>query len=274
MAYLIIDCCKAYMAPHEDPDFFFRDVDKSKAEEEEERRQAAMSATMRDDDEGVQVDSDGKVRFSLTQPVPPVKDDGTPVKLTESVNDDNAVPAVVMVGGGKSSEPRLFWVALMPVMDQFIKSAMVYCIAPGMTQYLTSDSNVVSWIVFAANFSNMIGRISTGFVSIWKLWILNLICLALFVYEFVVASWEGSFPVSKWVLIPITVVSSFLSGYVSTQVYMCANRAVIRAYNGDTTHAKAVRSYVSLANQVGMLVGTYGCLLVSSLGVFVTAGKD
>jgi hypothetical protein len=62
---------------------------------------------------------------------------------------------------------------------------MVYCIAPGMTQYLvrtallvccvarviwsvqTSDSNVVSWIIFAANFSNMIGRISTGFFSIW-----------------------------------------------------------------------------------------------------------
>jgi hypothetical protein len=148
---------------------------------------------------------------------------------------------------------------------------------------------------------------------------------ALFIYEFTVASWDGSFPVTKWcvccvvrcdrrrrVLIPITVVSSFLSGYVSTQVsrirvctgvcvssahaqvYMCANRAVIKAYNGDTTNAKSVRSYVSLANQVGMLVGydralchaahnlllvgwcvcrTYGCLLVSSIGIFTT-GKD
>jgi hypothetical protein len=72
--------CKTYMAPHEDPDFFFRDVDKSIAgacvrvscklmllwrmhsEQEEERRQAAMSASVPDDDADVQIDSDGKGR--------------------------------------------------------------------------------------------------------------------------------------------------------------------------------------------------------------------
>jgi hypothetical protein len=62
------------------------------------------------------------VRFSLTAPVAPPKAaavDAAPVTMSESVNDDGAVPAVVTVTPKQSSgSMRLFWVSFMPVLDQ------------------------------------------------------------------------------------------------------------------------------------------------------------
>jgi len=74
--------------------------------------------------------------------------------------------------------------------------------------------------VFVASAANMVGRISTGFITFWKLWLLNAICFACFVYEVVVAAWpgEGDFPITPWLLVPITIISSGLGGYISTQV--------------------------------------------------------
>ena len=74
--------------------------------------------------------------------------------------------------------------------------------------------------MFVASAANMVGRISTGFITFWKLWLLNAICFACFVYEVVVAAWpgEGDFPITPWLLVPITIISSGLGGYISTQV--------------------------------------------------------
>ena len=57
---------------------------------------------------------------------------------------------------------------------------------------------------------------------------------------------------------------SGFGGYISTQVYMSANRACLKRFHGDTTHAKQMRQYVALANQVGSLIGTYACLILAS----------
>lgn len=174
--------------------------------------------------------------------------------------------------------------AAAPVLNQFVKATYTYFLVPGMTPYLTSQDQVLSAIFLAASVSNMVGRIATGFVSIWKLWILNAICIVVFTCEhalarsgesvcltsapmpdeFVVAVYPGQFPVSDWLLVPATVIMSGFGGYISTQVYMSANRECVRAFAGDTTHAKQMRQYVALANQIGSLVGTYACLLLAS----------
>jgi hypothetical protein len=78
---------------------------------------------------------------------------------------------------------------------------------------------VISVLIFVASAANMVGRIATGFLTIWQLWLLNLICVAAFVYEVAVAAWPGgNFPITPWMLVPITIISSGLGGYVSTQV--------------------------------------------------------
>lgn len=279
LAFFIIDCCPCMMQQHEDPDYFFRQLDKTRAEIEHEQLLAAEAEP--DEDERALVDKDGKVKFSLT---------GDASKTIGSINDSHTAdadataaagaagtPAVAVdadgvpkvVQGARSLKHQIFMASLGPVMNQFIKAFYTYFLVPGVTTYLTHNDTVVSGILFSAAISNMVGRIATGCVTIWKLWILNAICMALFVYEFVVAAYVGDFPLPSWILIPVTVIMSGFGGYISTQVYMSANKECLRVFNGDTTHAKTIRQYVSLANQVGSLAGTYLCTAVASSGVFV-----
>ncbi len=277
LAFFIIDCCPCLMQQHEDPDYFFRQLDKTRAEIEHEQLLAAEAEP--DEDENTLVDKDGKVKFSLTgdtsKTVGSINDSHTgaaaasdaPAGTPAVVVDADGVPQVVQ--GARSLKHQIFIASLGPVMNQFIKAFYTYFLVPGVTTYLTHNDTVVSGILFSAAISNMVGRIATGCVTIWKLWILNAICMALFVYEFVVAAYVGDFPLPSWILIPVTVIMSGFGGYISTQVYMSANKECLRVFNGDTTHAKTIRQYVSLANQVGSLAGTYLCTAVASSGVFV-----
>jgi hypothetical protein len=286
VAFCIIDWCPCLMQQHEDPDYFFRNLDKTRAEIEHEQLLAAEAEP--DEDEAALLDSDGKVRFSLTLdpktatainddhstdgdkssslPPQPPQPPTLGKKLQQPAVGDDGVPRAIATE--KSTRALILRAAFWPVMNQFVKAFYTYFLVPGVTTYLTKNDTVVSGILFAAAISNMIGRIATGCVTIWKLWILNVICIALFVYEFVIAAYPGKFPLPSWILIPVTVVMSGFGGYISTQVYMSANKECLRVFNGDTTHAKAIRQWVSLANQVGSLAGTYLCTAVSSSGIF------
>lgn len=195
---------------------------------------------------------------------------------------------------------------------------MVYFVSPGVLPFLTSNDTIVQSLFFAANASNMLGRLLTAFVQFWHLWLLNVICVLAFAYEFMVASWPtwsdsaaSVFPLPSWILVPVTVVFAFSNGYLSTAVYMAGSRtralhtmgalttrctrsrarhalrctlaafsaarssrapprtgdrAVLKEF-GDARHAKKVRRYVSLMNQVGSLLGTYLCVLVIHVGL-------
>lgn len=297
IAFIIIDRCSSLMKPHEDPDYFFRNLEKSAAEIEHEKLLSDDVAA--EEDESALLDENGKVRFSLS------------ASATKSINsaaeghvdDANAAagapaaPPVVIGGvvqaagvGGAAPQPtmvvdasgvpqpfvrpqqslfkQILLASVNPVASQFIKAFYTYFLVPGVATYLTKNDTVVSGILFAAAISNMVGRIATGCITIWKLWLLNLICIGLFAYEFTIAAYPGEFPLPSWILIPVTVVMSGCGGYISTQVYMSANRECLKHFNGDTTHAKKIRQYVSLANQIGSLVGTYACLGVSGAGIF------
>jgi hypothetical protein len=296
IAFIIIDRCSSLMKPHEDPDYFFRNLEKSAAEIEHE--QLLSNDVAADEDESALLDENGKVRFSLSASATKSINNAAGEHVDGDVSASSSPPLVVggvvqTVGvGGAAATTQLVMVvdahgvpqpfvqpqrslfkqillaSVNPVASQFIKAFYTYFLVPGVATYLTKNDTVVSGILFAAAISNMVGRIATGCVTIWKLWLLNLICIGLFCYEFTIAAYPGEFPLPSWILIPVTVVMSGFGGYISTQVYMSANRECLKHFNGDTTHAKKIRQYVSLANQIGSLIGTYACLGVSGAGIF------
>ena len=183
---------------------------------------------------------------------------------------------------------RVAYAARFPVCSQLAKATIVYFISPGILPFLTKDDRLVQILFFiAGNFeikrerkerkkksfclcylfrflagSNMIGRACTGirfFQSITHLWALNLLCALGASYELLVAAWPAFnqnqiFPASEYILIPVTAIFASVNGFVSTQVYLASDNAVVREF-GDNKNSKRVRRWVSLANQVGSLAG-------------------
>jgi hypothetical protein len=144
---------------------------------------------------------------------------------------------------------------------------MVYFISPGLLPFLTPKDTLVNALFFTASASNLFGRLLTGWVHFRHLWLVNVFCFACLLYELAVAMWptltdkDVAFPLPTWVLVPVTGVSALANGYVSTEVFLAGDRRVVEVL-GDGEHIKRVRRWVSIANQVGSLVGTYLCVLV------------
>jgi hypothetical protein len=161
----------------------------------------------------------------------------------------------------------VLWAASYPCVTQFAKAVMVYFISPGLLPFLTPKDTLVNALFFTASASNLFGRLLTGWVHFRHLWLVNVFCFACLLYELAVAMWptltdkDVAFPLPTWVLVPVTGVSALANGYVSTEVFLAGDRRVVEVL-GDGEHIKRVRRWVSIANQVGSLVGTYLCVLV------------
>ena len=155
------------------------------------------------------------------------------------------------------------------VVFGFSSSFCAYVYNPGLVPFLSTESGVLSHLVTAYMIGSTFGATITGWIKLPRLDINVFIMgwLLLFLFLFGVSK-AGDFPLPDNWMIPVVVLLSCFNGYNTTHDYILAEQKAKRA-GLDDEQCMTARRYTALANQFGVLSGSYFLVLLVHFDVFV-----
>jgi Na+/melibiose symporter-like transporter len=181
--------------------------------------------------------------------------------LLKPTSVNSVAPAVPLLRSGR----HLLRVVLSPCAAGLISSVCAYFFNPGLVPFLSAHSDVLSGLIFAYMVASTLGAFATVKV-IRNLWPIVYFIAANLLYSCAVAS-QSHVPMPEWVLYVTTINLGFFNAYVTTVNFLVSD-AHARDDGRNDADAHTARGYVAVANQIGVIAGSYACFAAAAGGAF------